>query len=295
MGYQKVAFVTGASSGMGYYSCIELAKRGYKVYGGARRLDSMKPLEAFGITPIELDVTSSESILKAKAIIEANHDKLDVLFNNAGIYTTGSAIEVSDDILRRIYEVNLFGPIRLTREFSSLVIKARGVFAFNSSTAAVLTLPFRSVYSSSKIALSTYASTLAVEVDPFGVKVVDFLTGGVNTPIYGLVQDPLKSDSLYIVDGINLIEESGKAMIGEEQMPVQEFVVKAVNDIEYAAKGGWFFDSNFFRVYRGSLASTVHLVTYFPRWFSVALIVDMFKLSKGFKSLKKKSKKEHSS
>lgn len=81
----KYALVTGASSGIGYATAIELAKRGFKVYAGARRVAKMKPLKDYGIVPVELDVASLESIKRLRDFIsDETGGRLDILFNNAG-------------------------------------------------------------------------------------------------------------------------------------------------------------------------------------------------------------------
>lgn len=290
---KKIALVTGASSGIGYASSIELAKRGYKVYAGARRLEQMKPLEEYGITLIQLDVTSTESIRKAKELIESETDRLDVLFNNAGVPCGAPAIEVSDKDFEKCYEVNLYGPIRLTREFSSLVIKAKGVFAYTSSTAGLLPFPFGSIYSSSKAALTAYVSTLALEVKPFGAKVLDFISGGVKTEILDIPSVPLKADSVYIVDGVNLFEKSRAGLDTLGAMPVSKYAVKVVNDIDYVVKGKfWFYEGNYFTSFRGTFASIVKFVTSFlPRAVIENMLLTNFKIADDFNKISRKEKR----
>ena len=85
MSNKKVILVTGASSGIGYQTAEQLAREGHIVYGAARRVDAMKPLEAFGVTPIRLDITDEVSIKEALNVIISKENRIDVLVNNAGI------------------------------------------------------------------------------------------------------------------------------------------------------------------------------------------------------------------
>ena len=283
----KVAFVTGASSGIGFAASVELAKRGYKVYAGARRVDAMKPLEEFGIIPISLDVSSNESIVAARQLIELENDHLDILFNNAGVPCGAPAIEVSDEDFKRCYEVNLYGPIRVTREFSKLVIEGKGVLAYTTSTAGLTPFPFGSIYSSSKAALSAYISTLAFEVKPLGVKALDFVSGVVKTDIAQLEKLELIPDSVYRVDGRDLLKESRKNFDSSKPMEVNVYATKAVNDIESALNSRG--SANYFRSFRGSMASMVWFICLvFPRSLLEAVLIHSFKMKDGFNAIKKK-------
>ena len=180
---QKTALVTGASSGIGHATVIELANRGYKVFAAARRLEPMKDLESeHGAVILKVDVLSPESVLEAKKILSKETDGyLDILFNNAGQSCTYPAIDCKDEWFKQCYEVNVFGQMRVTRELAPLVINAKGVIAFTGSVAALIPLPFNSIYSSSKAAIHLYASILNLEMKPFGVEVINIVTGSVKT------------------------------------------------------------------------------------------------------------------
>lgn len=283
---QKVAFVTGASSGIGFASSIELAMRGYKVYSGARRVSHMDPLKEHGIVPLELDVTSIESIKKARAFIESEEGRLDILFNNAGVPCGAPAIEVTEDEFQKCYDINLFGPIRLTTEFSLMIFKSRGVFAFTSSSGRLLPFPFGSIYSSSKAALSSYASTLALEIKPFGAKVVDFVSGGVQTDITNVEVKELKPGSVYIVDGVDLLKKSRDSFNTSSFLDARAYAVKVINDIESALNPSWFSLSNFYIRYRGSMASMTYFLTAVcPRSLIEFILLASFKLTEAFKEI----------
>ncbi|KAL7662741.1 NADPH-dependent 1-acyldihydroxyacetone phosphate reductase [[Candida] zeylanoides] len=283
---QKVALVTGASSGIGFASSVELAKRGYKVYSGARRVSHMDPLKEHGIVPLELNVTSMESIKKARAFIESEEGRLDILFNNAGVPCGAPAIEVTEDEFKKCYDTNLFGPIRLTTEFSSLILKSKGVIAFTSSSGRLLPFPFGSIYSSSKAALSSYASTLALEIKPFGAKVVDFVSGGVKTEITNVEVKELKPGSVYVVDGVDLLQKSRDSFDTSSFLDARAYAVKVINDIEGALNPSWFSLSNFYIRYRGSMASMTYFLTaVLPRSLIEFTLLASFKLTEAFKKI----------
>ena len=111
----RIAFVTGASTGIGFDTAIALSAAGFTVYAGARRIDKMEPLKEHGITVLPLDVTSEESMTSAVALIEAAHGRVDVLVNNAGYGSYGSLEEVPLAEGRRQFDVNVMGLARMTQ------------------------------------------------------------------------------------------------------------------------------------------------------------------------------------
>lgn len=283
---KKSAFVTGASSGIGYSTAIELASRGFKVFAGARRLEAMEPLKSHGITILKLDVTSMESIIDAKTLIDQETDgSLDILFNNAGVPCRAPAFDLEEDWFRFCFEVNVFGPMRTVKVFHPLLIKSKGLIAFTGSTAGLVPLPFNTVYSSSKGAIQSYANSLALEVQPFGIKVLNFVAGAVETDIGTNDAHDIPETSVFIIDGENVFE-NGKVLKNLKKMPSDAFAKKAVTDIERCLSSS---HKNFWMSYRGKSASLVKLlVSYFPRSFLAYIIVKSLKLKDSFKKIKRK-------
>lgn len=282
----KSAFVTGASSGIGYSTAIELANRGYRVFAGARRLEAMEPLKSHGITILKLDVTSMESITAAKDLIEEETKGcLDILFNNAGVPCRAPAFDLEEEWFRFCFEVNVFGPMRTVKVFHPLLIKSKGLIAFTGSTAGLVPLPFNTVYSSSKGAIQSYANSLALEVQPFGIKVINFIAGAVDTDIGTNDAHAIPESSVFIINGEN-IYENGKVLKNLKKMTPKAFAKKAVNDIEKSLSST---HKNFWMSYRGKSASFVKLlVSYFPRSFLVYAIVKSLKLKDTFTKIKQK-------
>lgn len=283
---QKSALVTGASSGIGYATSIELAKRGYKVFAGARRLEPMQPLqEKYGIHIFRLDVLSLESVKNAKKYIaEETGGYLDILYNNAGQSCTFPAIDVSDEYFHQCYEVNVFGPMRLVRELSPLIINAKGVIGFTGSVSALVPFPFSCVYSSSKSAIHQYAATLKIEMKPFGVRVVNVVTGGVNTHIEEKRSFP--ENSLYNVNGFE------EALVERKQMAVRNkpiepsvYAYQVVNDFENKRSG--------LNVYRGKMAVLLKFVLLLvPRFLIELYFIRKFKLTSVYKLVTEKYSKK---
>ena len=109
----KIALVTGASSGIGEATARALMGAGYRVYAGARRLDRMAPLAAAGASLLKLDVTDDASMLAAVNTIRGEAGRIDVLVNNAGYGSYGALEDVLLAEARRQFEVNVFGLARL--------------------------------------------------------------------------------------------------------------------------------------------------------------------------------------
>lgn len=284
---QKTALVTGASSGIGFAVAIEFAKRGYKVFACARRLEPMEELKTHhGVTIFKMDVSSLESVKEGKSFLtKETGGYLDVLFNNAGQSCTFPALDVKDEWFQQCYEVNVFGPMRLVRELGPLVINAKGTIGFTGSVSGIVPFPFSCVYSSSKAAIHQYAATLRIEMKPFGVRVLNVITGGVKTNIED--KRSLPSTSLFNVEGIE------SAMVERRQMakrnnPIEPslYAYRVVNDFENQWSG--------LNVYRGAKATLLgYVLNWCPRWLLELILIKRFKLVEVYGNITSKYSKEH--
>ena len=120
----KTVLITGANKSIGFETARQLGRHGYRIWLGSRDIGrgekaaSDLAAEGIDVRPIEIDVTSEQSVRSAAAQVGAADGKLDALLNNAGIPGTMTApSEQSVDDIRRIYETNVFGPIRVTQAF----------------------------------------------------------------------------------------------------------------------------------------------------------------------------------
>ena len=182
MSNKKVILVTGASSGIGYQTAEQLAKEGHIVYGAARRVDAMKPLEAFGVTPVSLDITDEASIKEALNLIIKKENRIDVLVNNAGYGSYGAVEDVRIEEAKMQFEVNIFGLARLTQLVLPYMRKQKSGRIINvGSMGGRLTSYFGAWYHATKYALEAFSDGLRMEVADFGIDVSIIEPGGIKT------------------------------------------------------------------------------------------------------------------
>lgn len=179
----EVVLITGCSSGIGKSSALKLAAAGHVVYATARRPETLAELAAAGCRTLALDVTDEESMSAAVKTVEAEHGAIDVLINNAGYGQYGPIEQVSVDEIRRQFETNLFGLIRLTQlVLPAMRAKRHGRIINVSSMGGRMTLPGGGAYHASKYALEAISDALRLELRPFGIDVVIIEPGVVRTP-----------------------------------------------------------------------------------------------------------------
>lgn len=177
-----VVLITGASSGIGYDAAQKLAELGNKVYGGARRVELMKGLVKYGVTPLKLDVTDEASLKAAVDRIIDEQDRIDVLINNAGYGSYGPIEYVSIDEAKRQLDVNLLGVARLVKLVLPVMREQHEGKIINiSSMGGRLTAKFGGWYHASKYAIEAFSDALRMETKPFGVKVVIIEPGAIKS------------------------------------------------------------------------------------------------------------------
>jgi NAD(P)-dependent dehydrogenase (short-subunit alcohol dehydrogenase family) len=177
----KVALVTGASSGIGRATARALAAEGAVVYATARRQYGVAGLEAEGLRGFRLDVTDEGSMFEAVRRVEAEHGAVDVLVNNAGYGLNGPAEELRMDDVRREFETNVFGLLRM----GQLVLpggRGYGRIVNVGSVGGTFVAPGAGAYHASKYAVEALSDALRMEVGAFGVDVVLVQPTGVHTP-----------------------------------------------------------------------------------------------------------------
>lgn len=169
---RKAVLVTGASSGSGRVIAETLAERGYFIYAGARKQADMDELNAIeNIQAIRLDVTIQSEIDAAVETVRNEGRGLYGLVNNAGVGDLGPLIEMPESQLQFIFDVNVFGPYRVTKAFAPLIIESKGRITTIGSRAGFLTRVFYGPYSMSKHAMEAFTDALSYEMEKFDVKV----------------------------------------------------------------------------------------------------------------------------
>ena len=186
---EPAVVITGASTGIGAACARFLADQGFQVFAGVRDRQAGEVLasgRAARLIPIHLDVTEQGSIRAAvdQVTQELGDAGLAGLINNAGI-AVGSPLEVIPiDLLRRQFEVNVFGQIAVTQAFLPLLRKGHGRIVNMGSIAGRTTIPLMGPYSASKFALEALTDALRLELQPWNMHVSVIEPGAIATPIW---------------------------------------------------------------------------------------------------------------
>jgi len=168
----RAVLVTGASSGIGRRITETLAARGYFVYAGARKAEDLRSLDSIrNVQAVKLDVTVAGDIAAAVETIGRAGRGLHGVVNNAGVAAIAPLIEMDERELTSLFDVNVFGPYRITKAFAPLLIESKGRVVNISSISGILSGPLLGAYSMSKHAVEAYGDALAAEVARFGISV----------------------------------------------------------------------------------------------------------------------------
>ena len=175
--------ITGCSSGIGRATAVALYGSGLLVYASARRPSTLEDLAKRGIRTLAVDVTDEQSMVAAIGIIESEVGAVGVLINNAGYGLYGSVEQLSMAEIRRQFETNFFGLVRLTQLVLPGMRRAgRGRIVNISSMGGRITLPGGAFYHASKHAVESFSDALRMELSQFGIDVVLIEPGPVRTP-----------------------------------------------------------------------------------------------------------------
>ena len=182
---QKAVLVTGASTGIGRKVAEKLAAEGFFVFAGARKDVDIEALNLIdNVQAVRLDVTIQEDIDAAVKAVETRGLGLYGIVNNAGVIVIGPLIEIDESELDFLFDVNIYGPYRITKAFAPMIIESQGRINNISSISGTLSGAMAGVYSMSKHALEAYTDSLAVELNPLGVKVSAIEPGDYKTNIF---------------------------------------------------------------------------------------------------------------
>ncbi|MDE8670927.1 oxidoreductase [Pseudarthrobacter sp. H3Y2-7] len=169
---KPVAFITGASTGIGFEAARTLSGHGFLVYAGARRVDRMEPLAALGVQVLALDVTDEASMSTAVGRVLTERGRIDVLVNNAGYGSYGALEDVDLAEGRRQFEVNVFGLARMTQLVLPGMRQAgQGRIINISSIGGKFYEPLGAWYHASKFAVEGLSDSLRLELKPHGISV----------------------------------------------------------------------------------------------------------------------------
>ena len=237
---EKVAVVTGSSSGIGFETALALAKEGYYTYATMRdtkKSDKIKELgqkDNLKIDVLELDVDDEGSVKTAMKKILDEKQRVDVIVNNAGWGLWGCVEDVSVDEFKAQFETNFFSIIRLIQEVGPAMRKqGSGKIVNISSVAGRIGFPASPAYISSKFALEGLSESLRLEMSPFGIDVIIIEPGVIKTNFLNPVKLAKKSESDTAYRDITAKVVSGVKMMAEMGTPAKEVadtIVKSIKD-----------------------------------------------------------------
>jgi NAD(P)-dependent dehydrogenase (short-subunit alcohol dehydrogenase family) len=178
----RAVLITGCSSGIGWATAERLARRGWAVYATARNVEAIAPLEESGCRLLPLDVTDEDSMRSTVEEVEKIEGAVGVLINNAGYSQSGAVEEVPMEKVRRQFETNVFGLVRMCQlVLSGMRGQGFGRIVNLSSMGGRLTFPGGGFYHASKHAVEAISDALRFEVRGFGVDVVIVEPGLIRT------------------------------------------------------------------------------------------------------------------
>jgi len=238
---QKVALVTGSSSGIGFETSLALARDGYHTFASMRDINKAKEIkkiadkENLPIDVIELDVDKEESIISAIKKVVSDGGRLDVLVNNAGYGLFGCVEDTSIENFRKQFETNFFSIVRIIQEVAPIMRNQNsGIIVNVSSVVGRMGLPGFPAYISTKYALEGLSECLRYELGQFGIKTTLIEPGAVKTNFFDSMKvQESKTDPKYkkltdhILSGLKMMAELGTA-----PSQVAEVIMKAINDDE---------------------------------------------------------------
>jgi short-subunit dehydrogenase len=203
----KVAVVTGSSSGIGLETSVLLAKNGFHTYATARNPEKSQTLidiardNGLPIQTMQLDVTSDKSVNDAVSRILLESKRIDVVVNNAGYALVGALEDSSIDEIKAQFETNLFGTIRVMQAVLPTMRNQRGGRIVNlSSMGGIIAIPFDSSYHGTKFALEGLSESLQYEVEQFGIKIILIEPGAIKSNFFNNLKpasNAQKLDSQY--------------------------------------------------------------------------------------------------
>lgn len=229
---KRTVLITGCSDGgMGAALALAFRKAGFNVIATARNPSKMAGLRSAGVGTMALDILSDASIAEAVSKVSS----LDILVNNAGTSYSMPITDMSFEEGKNLFEINVWAQLNVTRAFLPLLLKSKGIIVNQTSVVSTMAVPFQSAYNASKAAMAIFSDSLRLELEPFGVTVVELKTGAVktnmiknqkeNTPI------SLPADSIY-----NPAKEAIESAMRNEKMgdvgtPPDRWAAEVVGDL----------------------------------------------------------------
>lgn len=201
---QKVAVVTGSSTGIGYETSLALANNGYFTYATVRDIQKSKELERIThvknipLKIIEMNVDNDNSVKDTIEKITSEYGRIDILVNNAGYGLFGALEDLEMNEIKKQFETNVFGIMRVIKNvLPAMRLQRTGIIVNISSISGLAGIPSQSAYAGTKFAVEGLSESLSYELEPFGIKIVLVEPGVINTEF---VQDLVVPTDRYGID-----------------------------------------------------------------------------------------------
>ncbi|KAK3172482.1 hypothetical protein OEA41_005804 [Lepraria neglecta] len=261
---KKTVLITGCSTGgIGWAMAKNFHQRGFYVFATARNPSKAADLaELSDIEILELDVTVPKTIVQCKEIVaKRTGGSLDVLVNNAGVEFNSPLLDTDVAEAKRLYDVNVWGPLAMVQAFAPLLIEAKGVVSNQSSIDGALNMVWAGIFASSKSAVARMSETLRVELEPLGVRVVTSICGSVDTPMFGKPGSPMDLPETSYYHGVQDAAWKERMDHQRQAMNVDVLAGKLVKDILGGARGV---------IWHGAFAPLVRWAS----WLNITWLVD---------------------
>ncbi|KAK9234169.1 hypothetical protein V1525DRAFT_391717 [Lipomyces kononenkoae] len=261
---KKTVLITGCSTGgIGWAMAKNFHQRGFYVFATARNPSKTGDLaDISDIEILELDVTNPKTIARCKEIVaKRTGGSLDVLVNNAGVEFNSPLLDTDIAEAKRLYDVNVWGPLAIVQAFAPLLIEAKGVVFNQSSIDGVLNMVWAGIFASSKSAVARMSETLRVELEPLGVRVVTSICGSADTPMFSKPGGPMDLPETSYYHGVQDAAWKERMDHQRQAMNVDVLAGKLVKDIVGGASGV---------IWHGAFAPLVRWAS----WLNITRLVD---------------------
>ncbi|KIX01063.1 uncharacterized protein Z518_10129 [Rhinocladiella mackenziei CBS 650.93] len=286
----RTVLITGCSDGgLGAALAVAFHKHGDRVFATTRNPAKMASLKALGIETLSLDVTSDDSIKTCvQEVSSLTGGSLDILINNAGSNYMMPLMDDEISEIEKLFRLNVWPLVRTTQLFLPLLRNAPhgAIVANNTSIMGVMGAPWQGAYNASKAAAGMFTQTLRLELQPFGVKVIDLKTGGVQSNIFAAMathwEPGLPANSTY---GLvrDRIEANVKGDIGGmELMAADVWAGQVVKDLSKCNPPA--------QIWRGTAAMRIWIASFMP----IGMMDGMWKKLSGLDVFEKRLKQKES-
>lgn len=265
---KRTVLITGCSDGgMGAALAVAFHNAGLHVYATARNPAKMSKLKSIGIETLTLDVLSQDAINDCVSKLT----KLDILVNNAGTSYSMPISDISLEESKKVFDSNVWAQLAVTQAFLPLMLKSNGMIVNQTSVVSTMAVPFQSVYNASKAAMAIFSDSLRLELEPFGVTVVELKTGAVST---NMIQNQkeftpvtLPKDSIYAPAREAVQSTMRFDKMSEVGTPPDQWAREVVQDLLKKKPPAM--------IWRGAQARMGRIGTLFPHGFMDAQIKKM--------------------